>query len=137
MGNRNSGRRPVPTALKILRGTTQKSRMNLREPRPPAGVPEMPATLSEGARRVWEGMAPKCLHMGVLTVVDVEAFATLCELEAKKLAAAQAEDPMPYLRLAEKIRQYYGDFGLTPASRSRIQVRKSDEPVSKWSGKLA
>jgi len=37
MGNANSGRRPKPHALKVLRGITRKDRLNPNQPQPPSG----------------------------------------------------------------------------------------------------
>jgi hypothetical protein len=47
----------------------------------------------------------------VMTWVDVEALAVLCEL-----LAMHAADPNP--KVAAQARKYLGQFGLTPASRA-------------------
>src|SRR5690242_17788325 len=88
MGNHNSGRRPQPTKLTILRGNPSRKRLNENEPCPPAGEVHKPAELSAAAGKVWEELAPMCLAMGTLTPADVRAFATLCELQATFTAAA-------------------------------------------------
>jgi len=162
MGNRNSGRRPQPTALKVLRGNPGKRPLNADEPTPPPGAVEKPATLSTPAAAVWDRLAPGAIAMGTLTRVDATAFALLCELQATLEWAAGRKDPPPraererpsawvrrsHARLAaamkiEKdfapiIRPYYEFFGLTPQSRARIHVPKKDAApvVSKWAGAL-
>lgn len=161
MGNQNSGRRPQPTALKMLRGNPSKTPLNGLEPRPPKGEPAKPRTITAGASAIWDEIAPDCVAMGTLTKVDGLAFKTLCELQFTfDIAASQksAEAFAPFtigedynavptvkvhaaLRLeretAAALRPYYEKFGLEPVGRARIQVPKDpDEPVSKWAGVL-
>src|SRR4029453_10782579 len=151
MGNRNSGPRPAPTALKLLRGS-RKDRINPREPTPPAGEVVTPATLSPQARGIWDRLAPVCLAMGTLTLADLGAFAALCELQATlELACAQKKLPKfrpifkgrihPILRLeretATALRPYFEKFGLDPIGRARIVLPAAPEaPPSKWGGGL-
>jgi P27 family predicted phage terminase small subunit len=162
-GNHNSGRRPQPTALKVLRGNPGKERLPEREPLPPAGEVVKPGWLSAGASVVWDEMAPVCVAMRTLTVSDTKAFATFCELQATlqmasaskdgrallELQAKSGEDPDGPLKVvidavlrleretAAGLRAYYDYFGLNPMARSKIQVPKpADEPVSKWAGVL-
>ena len=152
MGNRNSGPRPAPTALKVLRGY-RKDRTNPREPKPPAGPVEMPGTLSAQARGIWERLAPICLIMGTLTVADVDAFMALCELLVTlQLASAQKSGKRfrlinkaglvhPAIRVeretATALRPYFEKFGLDPIGRARIVLPAQPEaPPSKWAGVL-
>jgi phage terminase small subunit len=151
MGNRNSGPRPSPTALKLLKGT-RRDRVNPREPTPPAGEIVTPPTLSPQAHQIWERLAPVCLAMGTLTVADLGAFAALCELQATlELACAQKKlakfRPIfkgrihPILRLeretATALRPYFEKFGLDPIGRARITLPAAPEaPPSKWAGVL-
>jgi len=159
MGNHNSGRRPTPTALKILRGNPGKRPLNQDEPQPPKG-PVVKPELSAGADRVWDALAPVCEAMGTLTAADVRVFATLCELQATFIAAVKeknAEGFSPFLvttmvdsagnehmnvkehpaiklerNTAAAMRPYYEKFGLEPVGRARIHVKKPEEPVNKW-----
>jgi P27 family predicted phage terminase small subunit len=152
MGNRNSGPRPSPTALKVLRGF-RADRINQREPRPPAGEIVTPATLSPLARPIWDRLAPICLVMGTLTVADVGAFAALCELQATLELACSAKGGArfravskagrihPALKLerdtAAALRPYFEKFGLDPIGRARIVIPAAPEaPKSKWAGVL-
>lgn len=142
MGNENSGRRPQPTALKVLRGNPGKRKPNPLEPTPPTGEVMRP-TLSPPAVVFWDELAPICLAMGTLTVADVRPFATLCELQAVFTAAALRKGTEGYDSRVERdtangLRPYYDYFGLTPASRARISVPKRTEDVaeSKWAGAL-
>lgn len=143
MGYENSGRRPQPTALTVLRGNPSKKKLNKNEPVPPSGAVVKPADLSAAAVKVWDELAPICLAMGTLTPADVRAFATLCELQATFTAAAglkggPAFDARLERDTATALRPWVALFGLEPVSRARIQVpkKKPDEPVSKWAGAL-
>jgi phage terminase small subunit len=142
MGNENSGRRPQPTALKLLRGNPGKRKPNAREPKPPAGEVAKPSGLSVRAGAAWDELAPICLAMGTLTTADVRAFATMCELQATfSSVVACKESPQFDVRLeretSQALRPYYALFGLEPVSRARIAVPAKDEPVSKWAGALS
>jgi P27 family predicted phage terminase small subunit len=161
MGNHNSGRRPKPTALRVLQGNPGKRPFNQLEPKVPEGPVEKPKGLSVVAGKVWDSLAPVCLHMGTLTVADTEPFARLCELTASAREASRQKDAPGFAMFtlsqdyngADKVgihaairveretaialRPYYEYFGLTPSSRARIQVpKKVEEPVSKWAGAL-
>jgi P27 family predicted phage terminase small subunit len=160
MGNRNSGRKPKPTALKLLQGVTRKDRLNLNEPRPVGDVTR-PVGLSPAATVVWDETAPICVAMGTLTAADVPAFGSYCELQATFQAAVaekgrdgftpflqtttvdaagnehQNVKEHPAIRLerstAGALRPYYDYFGLTPLGRAKIRIPQAEEPASKWS----
>lgn len=162
-GNANSGRRPRPTALKLLRGEKNKDRINQDEPKPPALPVVKPAGMSAVGSTVWDEIAPVCLAMGTLTAADVRPFATMCELQATMQQASAAKDAegfRPFLTRREDpedehsalvvvidavlklerdtaaaLRPYYALFGLEPTSRARIKVPKAaDKPASRWAG---
>jgi phage terminase small subunit len=158
LGYENSGRRPQPSALKVLRGNPGKKRLNEHEPQPPTGDVVKPGNLSKLAGAVWDELAPVCLAMGTLTTADVRPFATLCELQATLTRASLEKDAegwapftlsdgAPVVKIhavvkleretATALRPYYALFGLEPISRARIAVpKKPDVPVSKWAGAL-
>ncbi len=141
MGYENSGRRPQPSALRVLRGNPGKRKPNPREPTPPAGEVTKPADLSPAATVFWDELAPVALAMRTLTRADVRPFATLCELQATFTAATKAKGTEAFDARLERdtaavLRPYYALFGLEPVSRARLVVPKKDEaePVSKWAG---
>ena len=135
------GRKPIPTAVKILEGTTRGTPK--REPSCPPGVPPMPARLKAEPLAVakWKELANTLHSMGVLTTGDGEALATLCEV----FAAAQAcllelrasgptiktdlggVKPNPagslYRGLVVLQASLMGEFGLTPSSRVRLGTK--------------
>jgi P27 family predicted phage terminase small subunit len=159
-GNQNSGRRPKPTALHVLRGNPSKKKLNQREPKPPQGAVNVPETLSRVAKVAWGELAPVALAMGTLTTADVAAFATLCELEATRRAASAEKDRdgfTPFLmttitdsagnehpkvqahpaitlerNTAGALRPYYEKFGLEPVGRARISVPQQEKAEGEW-----
>jgi hypothetical protein len=143
-GNENSGRRPNPTSLTVLRGNPSKKRLNENEPVPPPGEIQKPAELSAAGEQVWDELAPICLAMGTLTTADVRPFTTMCELQATFTAAARGKGSAAFdakleRETANALRPYYALFGLEPVSRARIQVPKTGQPAppaSKWAGAL-
>jgi phage terminase small subunit len=141
LGYENSGRRPQPTALKVLRGNPGKRKLNENEPQPPKGDVVKP-TLSEHASKVWDELAPICLAMKTLTIADVRPLATLCELVATfdanvRLKGTDDFDWRVEKDIAGSMRQYFDLFGLNPIARAKISVPKADEqPASKWAGVL-
>ena len=162
MGYENSGRRPEPTALTVLRGNPSRKKLNVNEAVPPHGPVTKPVWLSEGGGTVWDRIAPVCEAMGTLTTADVETFASLCELQWSFQQTAASKDGRQLFRLerdgkeddapmkivvdgvlrveretATALRPYYDYFGMTPSSRARISVPKpKDQPESKWAGAL-
>lgn len=136
MGRENSGRRPQPTALKILRGNPGKRPLNELEPKPPAGEVEKPA-LSVGGQAAWKDLAPVCLVMGTLTPADVTAFAAMCELVGTLRATSMSKDTGDFdARLerdtANALRPYFAMFGLEPSGRARLRVAPKEATDHKW-----
>lgn len=141
------GPAPKPTALKILAGNPGKRALNSREPHPrvSARVPRVPNYLSDDAKRVWRKLAPRLHEAGLLTEVDVYALAQYCTLYARWRQAEKAlasDGPVittsngnmvqsPWMGIAnralEMMNRLAREFGMTPASRSRISVDAPDD----------
>ena len=137
------GRKPVPTALKLLNGNPGKRPIR-PEPYMPTGAPPMPARLKVEPKAVkqWKELVPILLQLGTLTTGDGEALATLCEV----YAAAQAcllelraggpvlhtdlggVKPNPagslYRGLVALQASLMAEFGLTPSSRTRLGTKQ-------------
>ena len=132
------GRKPIPTALKLLRGT---KRGPDDEPQPEAALPECPEHLTEEAKAEWNRLAAELHQLGLLTRIDRAALAAYCVtwsrwVSAERQIAEQGEVvkspngyPIqnPYLSVAnEALRQmksFLTEFGLTPSSRTRIGAK--------------
>ena len=72
-----AGRKPKPTALKVLEGDRGKGRrpINEHEPIPPGGGVKCPSWLLPEAKKEWKRLAASLEAMGVLTMADLTAFA--------------------------------------------------------------
>jgi P27 family predicted phage terminase small subunit len=77
-----TGRKPVPTNLKILKGNPGKRPLNKNEPKPELGAPGCPTWLSIEAKAEWRRIVPKLDKLGLLTKVDRAALAVYCEMWA-------------------------------------------------------
>lgn len=144
-----AGRRPKPSHLRLLQGNPGKRALNANEPQPKQEAPTPPEHLSETAMKEWSRMSEQLLRLGLLTVVDRAAFAAYCTVYARWVEAEEAlkkTGPVvrapsgfpilsPYYTVAnqslQQMRAYLIEFGLTPASRSRISVghQESNDPM--------
>lgn len=154
------GRKPTPTALRLLRGNPRRRPVNAHEPKPAALAGDLapPAWLDEAAQAEWSRVAPMLGRLGVLTETDADALAAYCEAFTTwkqatqrlrqfgmvvKRSKADGELPVisPYVKIAhhamQQMRAFLVEFGMTPSSRARIHTAApADTPVSKWGGKL-
>lgn len=134
------GRKPTPTALKVLRGNPGRRPINRNEPTPDAGIPDCPAHLDEEARKEWFRVADELNKVGLITTLDRTALAAYCSDYSQWIAAADRVRksgmlinspngyPMmnPALAIENKAKlrcmKFLSEFGMTPASRSRIHL---------------
>ena len=136
------GRPPTPTALKILRGNPGKRALNRNEPTPaPRRSLAPPSWLAgELARREWRRLAPKLSRLGLLSEIDDAALGQYCQLwqRWREAEAALREHGMvivgnkgapvlsPYVAIVNRslaqMRALLVEFGMTPASRSRVKT---------------
>lgn len=154
------GRKPTPTALRLLRGNPRKRPVNQDEPQPAplAGDLSPPAWLDPDAKTEWLRLAPMLSRLGVLTETDADALAAYCESWVTwkqatarvrqfgmvvKRSKADGELPVisPYVKIAHhamaQMRAFLVEFGMTPSSRARIRTASPAEtPASKWGGHL-
>ena len=140
------GRRPTPTRLKVLRGNPGKRRPNRREPKPQTRVPACPKELGRRAKDEWRRIAKELSALGLLTAIDRAALAAYCEawgtwidaVEKVREFGAVVKVPStgfpiqsPYFGVAnqaqKQMRAYLTEFGMTPASRARIEVEPVEE----------
>jgi len=132
------GRRPLPTAIKELRGNPGK-RPLANELVVPANSPEMPHGLGRIARTEWKRIVPLLLEIKVLSTLDRAALAAYCtayqrwilaELEIQKRGLLVESPTGPRKNPAVTIsdhamklmKSFLIEFGMTPAARTRIQM---------------
>jgi P27 family predicted phage terminase small subunit len=132
------GRKPKPTALKLVQGNPGRRPLNENEPAPPSTLPTCPAHLSDEAKKEWERLARVLNEMGVLTEVDRAVMAAYCQAYGRWVEAETKlrETPLllktpagyvqqsPWLSISHKqieiMAKLMPELGLTPSSRSRL-----------------
>jgi P27 family predicted phage terminase small subunit len=138
---RKTGRPPKPTALKRLTGTLKRSRVKKREPTPVTGAPDCPESLrgDDVARAHWHLIVPQLAKLKLLARIDSSALEGYCRAYSMAVAADREVDDGGILvqtlsglkanpaiavsfRAWAEVRHFATEFGLTPASRSRISV---------------
>ena len=142
-----AGRKPLPTHLKLVKGTARPHRLNKDEPKPTVTVPEPPSHLDERARAKFAVMAELLARHGVMTELDAGALSRYvvvwcrwidAEAEIKRRGPVVKTEggniiQNPFLAVANKcllqMAQLESEFGLTPSSRSRIRMAEPAETV--------
>lgn len=146
-GNAMKGRKPTPTATLAARGSW---RANLRsaEPMAPAGIPECPDDLQGEARAEWFRLSAILSGMGVLTLAERGALVCYCRAWARMTKAAaklevegevisspsgyQIQSPWLAIhnKALEQVVKLLAEFGLTPASRTRVKTVAPSSPTN-------
>jgi P27 family predicted phage terminase small subunit len=149
------GPAPTPTALKQLKGNPGKRPFNKLEPKPKTGEPPMPRDLSKPAKKEWKRLVKMLLKLGVLTVADGDALATLCEAKTLwrealndvrkngiviQVTAATRNGPVeiqkknPAISVmdsqAKLVKTLLESFGCTPASRTKVTANPATDGFS-------
>lgn len=154
------GPRPIPSAIKAARGTYRADRAARNEARP-VGRPKPPAWLKENpdALREFKRLVRELSAMGLIGSVDANALTRYCVLWVRW---RQAEDmvkkggdtfvirgednkvrtimPSPHVAIARQLADQLGrleaEFGMTPSSRSRIEVAPPAAPQADPKGRF-
>ena len=149
------GPKPLPTRLKVLRGTLQPCRANPDEPMPEAlrRLPKAPARLSKHAQRYWRELGRRLVQQRVLTTLDLPAFEMLCDWLGRADEVREIMDSHPVAAQRYVLRSgqggYYinplfnvlmasrrealklaAEFGITPSSRQKVKAIKDESNES-------
>jgi P27 family predicted phage terminase small subunit len=134
------GPHPKSGYLKLVDGNRGRRPINRSEPKPKPSIPPPPDVLGVEARAEWKRVAPLLLAGGVLADIDRAALAAYCTAygrwqQAERLladselvltTAKRGTVTNPLLRVATRAQadmvRYAGEFGMSPASRSRVRV---------------
>lgn len=140
-----AGRPPKPTRIKEIAGNPGRRELNKREPKPEQGAPTRPDWLAPEAKREWGRIVPELLRMGLLARIDRAALANYCVwwatlVECQRILKREGltvQTQSGYLqqrpevaigqKAASLCKGFLVEFGLTPASRSRIAVPEAEK----------
>ena len=133
------GRPRKPTELKKLQGTITKHKQNKDEPKPSTGKQIDVSRLGVAAMRLHESIYESLVGAGILTDSDHEAYYEMCNLyELKENMREQIKNDFdqeagksaliyPYMQIARQYMAILKEFGMTPASRSKIIAAEKEE----------
>jgi len=132
-----------PSKLKLLEGNRGRRPIS-SEPEPMPGAPPMPPGMPSAAQTLWKHLVPELEALGLLTLVDGGALEGACRAIAQGRAADKAIEKLQkrigsgrseehdFYRLSilnavsrkawGQYRAFCIEFGLTPASRTRLAV---------------
>ena len=132
------GRKPKPTALKVLEGNPGHRPLNKKEPMLKGRLPRCPDWLEDDAKKEWKRLGKVLAEMGMLTNLDMMAFAGYCQAYARWKGAEEfitqhgdmVRTPNGYLQQVPQVAiaqtnlkimlKFCEQFGLTPSASSRI-----------------
>ena len=145
-----------PTELKLLHGEKNKDRIRADEPKPRPITPEAPGTLDKYAKAEWKRMVPILERNRLLTEVDGNTLAAYCQLISLNIQTSKALKACGHKMVAEKhtvdgagnefveakanplvnqqlkiiaqLLPYFREFGLSPASRTKISTGGRMDP---------
>ena len=145
-----TGRPPIPTHLKVVRGNPGKRKLNTAEPKPEGNLIDAPAHFDDELREIWK-YAIENAPRGLLKRIDSSVLETWCTshlLHRKAVAevrrfgmimkAPNTQLPIqsPYLPIVNKqafiMMRAIDHLGFSPASRTRIMM--GDQPLSAAGG---
>lgn len=145
------GRKPKPTAVKVLAGNPGKRPLNESEPAPRAPTAQElrppKGKLPRDGSELWRALAPQLAELGVLKHTDLPAFEVLClhyamvrkawTMVAKEgltsdTAMGVKKHPATsvFRENAMAFKGWLTEFGLTPSSRARIHAEPGGEEES-------
>lgn len=138
------GRPRKPTAIKILEGNPGKRPLP-NEPRFRPMDFQPPSWLDSEGKKVWKFLAPELEKLNLLSQADYMAFVALCQTWAiwiscqrfLKKSGMTFSTPNGYVqqrpevsishKVLDQLKSLLTEFGLTPASRSRISLPPAEE----------
>ena len=140
-----SGPPKTPTHLALVKGNPSKRTINKAEPKPASGVPPVPKHFDKMGKYWFKRIGEELDAVGVMTTLDGKALELLieayteyrqhCDVLAEegytyKTVSATGEDivkahPAAVMKSDawKRIRAMLGEFGMTPASRSKVGAK--------------
>lgn len=149
-----AGRKRLPTKLKLLKGTSRVDRVNPNEPEPDVHIPRPPDHLSKLALVEWGRISTELEKMGLMSDDSMAALAAYCDAYAEWVEVCDllndiAKGPGGVLAkyitettngnktqsiligvkhtALKLMKDFMTEFGITPASRSKVFAKKKEE----------
>ena len=131
------GRKPKPAAVRKLEGRRIEKH---NRPTPQPSMPSCPEFITGEARAEWDRIAPQLYELGLLTKLDMATLAAYCYAYAEWKEASEGVErdgftiktnagnviQNPYLGIKHTAAAFMlkmaAEFGMTPVSRSRLQI---------------
>ncbi|MBC3378484.1 phage terminase small subunit P27 family [Serratia fonticola] len=159
-----SGPPKTPTHLRLVRGNPSKRAINKNEPKPPSGVPPTPKHFDKQGKYWFKRMAEELDAIGVMSQLDGRALELLVEAyteyrhhcdtldregytyavyseddgDERKYREIRMIKPHPAAMMKadawKRIRAMLAEFGMTPASRSKVNATAPDavDPLAEF-----
>ena len=147
-----AGRKPTPTALKLVKGNPGKRAVNKAEAVVALAEPTPPAFLCDDAKVEWGRVCSALFSAGLMTELDRAALSAYCAAYGRWAQAERAINAMagkdginaalliktkegnaiqnPLVGIANKARadvvRFAAEFGMTPSARSRVTATPDD-----------
>jgi P27 family predicted phage terminase small subunit len=146
------GRKPLPTAIKELRGTVQPCRTNKNEVKVDAleKLPPVPRWFTKTQRKIYKTKGEQLRTMGVLSPLDFELFISFCREYGNYIDTAISLDKVPIMsnlsetndkifkRISkvnkeswERAKSLASEFGFSPSARAKMVVPEESDPTEK------
>jgi phage terminase small subunit len=122
-----------PEELKVVQGTFRPDRANPERPALPKleELPEAPEWLGVNGIVAYYEYGPMLIAYGVLNIGDILPFQQMCALH-DQLIASYSAGRMPSAGCLSQFRQLCVEFGMTPASRSKVRANVPEKPANKF-----
>lgn len=148
------GTKPLPTTVKEARGSFVRNpqRRNKSEPKPKAGKPKKPRTVSTDkiANQAWKTISELLEDLKILSTADASVMESFCLNESQLRAAdkqMKTEDwgnrcsaaMTQWNRCMDRRLKLLAELGLTPSARTRIVATSDDDeddPIANFFEKL-
>lgn len=146
--------KPKPTELRLLEGN-RSHRPIPNNPDPEKVFPKPPKWLDRTGKKEWRKRGKELYNLGLLTILDLPAFGIYCDMyseyeQAKKVKESEEYKNLNFMdqlkvdkeiriakdKYAQQVRMYDIEFGMTPSSRTRLDVKEVTDDKSSIMEKL-
>lgn len=123
----HSGRKPKPTAQKILEGNPGHRPLPKREPKPNQGQMRAPAWLKGEGRKEWRRVVGELTAVGVVVPLDQAMLAVYCQLYGEYVDGVKNKTPVSASHVTQ-MRGLAAEFGIVPSARARMDIPSGAPP---------